>query len=256
MKITVCQLHDDPGRFAADWEALVDHVQSAKSDLVLLPELPFCSWFATTQSFDPNVWQAVIDDHHAWMPCLPELGSTHVLGTRPVNDGETRLNVGFAWDGDAGCRDVHAKYYLPEEPGFWETAWYQRGEKVFTPVQCGPARVGFMICSELWFLEHARHYGQAGANIIAVPRATMKASLDRWMLAGRVAAIVGGAFCISSNRAGIHPAGITFAGRGWIISPDGDVLALTTDEAPFVTMEIDLQQAAEAKQTYPRNVAD
>jgi hypothetical protein len=34
------------------------------------------------------------------------------------------------------------------------------------------------------------------------------------------------------------------------------MLALTTDENPFVTVEIDLQQAAEARQTYPRNVAD
>ncbi|MGD8961380.1 MAG: hypothetical protein PVH43_02625 [Desulfobacterales bacterium] len=41
MKVTVCEMNNQPERFAQDWKALCDHVKSAGSDLVLLPEMPF-----------------------------------------------------------------------------------------------------------------------------------------------------------------------------------------------------------------------
>jgi N-carbamoylputrescine amidase len=45
-----------------------------------------------------------------------------------------------------------------------------------------------------------------------------------------------------------------FAGEGWIVDPEGEVLALTCDAEPFVTLEIDLSRARAAKGTYPRYV--
>jgi len=41
MKVTVCELRNDPEGLDQDWTALVAHVKSEKSDLVLLPEMPF-----------------------------------------------------------------------------------------------------------------------------------------------------------------------------------------------------------------------
>jgi predicted amidohydrolase len=64
-----------------------------------------------------------------------------------------------------------------------------------------------------------------------------------------VLGVQSGAFCLSSNRSGD-----TFAGAGWIVGPDGDVLALTTDAEPFVTLDLDLAHARAAKATYPRYV--
>ena len=37
MKVTVCELRNDPAGLDQDWLALIDHVTSEKSDLVLLP---------------------------------------------------------------------------------------------------------------------------------------------------------------------------------------------------------------------------
>jgi len=39
-----------------------------------------------------------------------------------------------------------------------------------------------------------------------------------------------------------------------VISPDGEVLALTTDEEPFASVDIDLGAADLAKATFPRSV--
>src|SRR3712207_1883651 len=111
------------------------------------------------------------------------------------------------------------------------------------------ARVGFLICTEMWFGERARAYGDQKAHLLAIPRCTPRESLDRWLAGGRTAAIVAGAYAISSNHADER-----FGGRGWIVDPDGDVLAVTSAAKPFVTVEIDLAAADAAKRTYPRYV--
>ncbi|MBW3577981.1 MAG: carbon-nitrogen hydrolase family protein [Actinobacteria bacterium] len=112
-----------------------------------------------------------------------------------------------------------------------------------------------LLCTELWFTEHARSYARQGVELLAVPRATERGSLEQWTVAGRAAALLSGAFCVSSNRAG-STAGIDWAGGGFIIDPHGEVLALTTDVQPAVTCDIDLTAAARAKSTYPRTVPE
>ncbi|MCW2680032.1 MAG: nitrilase/cyanide hydratase and apolipoprotein N-acyltransferase [Frankiales bacterium] len=41
-----------------------------------------------------------------------------------------------------------------------------------------------------------------------------------------------------------------------MIGPDGDVLATTSADEQFVTVEVDLELAREAKSTYPRYVRE
>lgn len=257
MRVTVCQLRDDRAGFEADWAGLCRHVRAAGSELVLLPEMPFSAWFAAERTFRPDVWAAAVADHAAWMGRLGELGAAAVLASAPVERGGARLNEAFVWSGGE-ARLAHHKRYLPEEDGFWETSWFQAGDGSFQVVEAVGARVGFQVCTELWTLQASRDYGLAGAEIIAVPRATQAATRERWLVGGRAAAILAGAYCLSSNRsgggAGAGASGMEFAGCGWIIDPDGDVLAVTSDEEPFVTRDIDLKRARAAKATYPRYV--
>jgi N-carbamoylputrescine amidase len=235
---------------------LVAHVRHERSELLVLPEMPFHPWFFTALPPDPAVWRAAVAAHDAWLVRLHELAKVTVVASRPVELKGRRLNEGFAWDVARGYRAAHHKRYLPDEAGFWEASWYERGEQEFTPIDCGPARVGFLICTELWFTEHARSYGRSGAHLVVTPRATEAASVERWLLAGRVAAIVAGAYSLSSNHVGPSlGATVTLGGQGWVVGPDGDVLALTSRDRPFATVEIDLARAEQARNTYPRYVA-
>ena len=48
-----------------------------------------------------------------------------------------------------------------------------------------------------------------------------------------------------------------WAGQGWIIEPEeGDVLGVTSRSEPFITLDIDLHLAENAKLTFPRYVVD
>jgi N-carbamoylputrescine amidase len=105
-------------------------------------------------------------------------------------------------------------------------------------------------------MEHARAYGKAGVNLIVTPRATERVTVDKWLAGGRTAAVVSGAFSLSSNRAGSEEHPTDFGGQGWVIGPDGEVLGLTSRQQPFVTVEIDLREAERAKRTYPRYIPE
>jgi len=255
VRVTVCELRDDLRGFAEDWAALVMHVQAESSELVLLPEMPFCPWFALTPEFSATIWQNAVEAHARWLTRLPELGVATVIGTRPVTRNGLRLNEGFMWQAAHGYQVVHDKYYLPEDEGFWEASWYQRGAEQFELSEAAGIRFGLVICTELWFLQRARSYGLAGAHFIATPRATGKPTTDKWLAGGRVQAVVSGAYSLSSNHVSEDP-NVDLGGQGWVIDPDGQVLAVTSRQQPFATVEIDIARAEAAKQTYPRYVPD
>jgi predicted amidohydrolase len=250
MRVTVCEMPDDRKAFETAWEELIAYVSKQQSDLVLLPELPFYPWIATTPQFDAQVWQMAQQVHEVMMQRLREVSASVVLGTHPLIEGAFRLNRGFSWTPTDGYQGVHDKYYLPNEEGFYERCWFDRGRRDFTLARVQDMALGFLICSEVMFTEWARYYGRQGANIIAVPRAT--GGHERWVVAPRMAAIASGAFVISSNRAQDH----VFGGRGLVVGPDGDVLASTSRQAPFATVAIDLAESTRAKKTYPRDLLE
>ncbi|PYM37669.1 MAG: hypothetical protein DME15_00535 [Candidatus Rokuibacteriota bacterium] len=71
-------------------------------------------------------------------------------------------------------------------------------------------------------------------------------------MAASLAAIMSGCFVASANRRSYDSE--AFAGRSWLVSPDGEILGETSADAPFLTAEIDLVTADRGKQTYPRNL--
>jgi N-carbamoylputrescine amidase len=249
-RVTVCELPDDRPAFETAWPRLVDHAREERSDLVVLPEMPFARWLAVSRDFSAHDWDAAIDSHDVWMRRLTELAPAVVIGSRPVTRAGRRLNEGFVWTADTGAVPIHDKRYLPDETGFWEARWYEPGDGSFEPAEAAGVRIGLMICTEMWAMHHAIDYGKAGVQLIVTPRATGRPTVDKWLTGGRAVAIVSGAFSVSSNWVATGDG--DFGGCGWIIDPDGVPLAQTSDAQPFHTISIDLAAADAAKRTYPR----
>ena len=251
MRVTVCEMPDDPVQFERQWAKLGAHVRRQSSDLVVLPEMPFFNWVCSAPNFDHERWGRAVNAHRAWKKRLHELGAPAVIGSAPANSGGRRVNEGFVWTRKGGVRGVHLKNYLPLEPGFYEAAWYARGGRPFTPFEVEGWKAGLMLCTDMWSMANARQYGKQGVGLVAVPRATPERSVDKWIAGGKVVAVVAGAYCVSSNRGGSQGE-LRFAGRGWVFGPDGEELGLTSKGKPFVTVTIDRAKARRAKETYPR----
>jgi N-carbamoylputrescine amidase len=261
VRVTVCQLRVDPEHLDAEWARLVAHVEDVGSDLVLLPEMPFYPWPFTRPRFDAAVWAQAVQAHARWLVRLAEMAPAVVAGSRP-SEGERRLNEAFLWTLHKGeMSDIHSKYYLPDEEGFWEASWYARGDGRFHPTSVTLSTgesisVGFLICTELWFMQQARAYGQAGIHLLLTPRATERRTVDKWLAGGRSAAVIAGAYSLSSNHYHEGTNEARLGGQGWIVDPDGAVLGVTSPETPFVTATIDPKRADTAKADYPRYVRD
>jgi len=250
MRVTVSQLHEDRDRFDHDWKELSAHVREERSDLVLLPEMPFSRWLASAPVFDPEAWEAALAEHDRALEMLPDLAPASVAASRPVERGGRRLNEGFVWEPGVGYRMAHHKRYLPDEEGYWEARWFTPGNGRFDPVELAGAVVAFQICSDLWVPEHGRSFASRGVHLVVTPRATQKVTADRWLVGGKATAIVAGAFWASSNRIDDEPQG--FGGGAWVVAPDGRVLAAAPDGRIAVTVEVDLAEAEKAKTSYPR----
>ena len=253
MRATITQL--DANQLAAEWARLKRHTVEHAAELVLLPEMCFAPWFCAAPARDEATWQRAVRAHEVWLERLPELGAKFVIGTAPRDDGDKRYNAAYLWSARDGLQWTRSKTYLPNDDGYWEANWYDRASIDFQAKRAGELTLGVMICTEIWFLQHAREYGKAGIHLLLNPRSTPRPTNEKWLAGGRTAAIVSGAFCLSSNHAG-HAGGVDLGGAGWLCDPDGAVLATTSEAEPFVTLELDMVASEAAKSTYPRYVDD
>lgn len=257
MLVTVCQLDNRRSHLEPMLEDLARHIVHEQSDFVLLPEMIFHEWLAADPEPDAARWYEAVADHERYISQLHRLGAQAVLGTRPiVREHGSFRNEAYLWTPERGAQPVHEKYYLPDEPGYWEHSWYDRGDRTFDLCRVLGMRIGVQICTEMWFMEWSRHYAAARADLLCVPRATPHGTLAKWLAGGQAAAVCSGAYCLSSNVWNPPGSKADCGGLGWVISPDGEVMAKTTPDSPFVTVEIDLEAARQAKQTYPRYVRE
>lgn len=255
MRVTICQIPNHPEAMVRELGALLEHVGSHSSDLLILPEMPFAPWLYAEPTRSEAAWQSAVEAHQRWLSELVAMAPTSVVVSMPVSDGGVAYNRAIAV-GDGGSRAVHDKYYLPNETGYWEANWYQRGSGQFDSFDLAGARVGVLLCTEMWFPHRGRAYGKQGAELIAVPRATPAASVESWMTGGRSLALISGCYVLSSNLAAPHAESADLGGVGFACDPQGRVMATTSASAPFATVDVDLAVARTAKSQYPRYVAD
>lgn len=257
MKVTVCQLSNDTDQFERDWESLTTHCQANKSDIVLLPEMPFYPWIAHDPTASNAKMVEVVEAHEKWVQRLDELGDTIVAYSKPIIEDDKFYNTAFIWTEKTGHQKVHTKYFLPEEEGFYEETWFDRESKNFELIEVNGVKIGFLLCTEVWFTQYARKYGLEGIDILLCPRATGNSSVDQWIRCGQTLSVISGSYCLSSNRSGMGEDDFHWGGAGWICQPmDGSIMGVTSDEVPFITIEVDLEKTNHAKKEYPLYVKE
>ena len=252
MKVTVCQLSNEISQFEQEWEALVAHCKQHQSELLLLPEMPFYHWIANTPQVNDAEKVKAVEAHEKWLPKFEALGDTTVAYSKPGLEAGKFLNTAFVWTKTEGHQPVHTKHFFPEEEGFYEDTWFDRAPKNFELLEINGIKIGFLLCTEIWFTQYTRQYGLEGMDFLLCPRATGKSSTEQWIRCGQTASVIGGAYCLSSNRSGLGADNFNWGGSGWISRPmDGKLLGVTSDDAPFLTVEVDVAKSKAAKTEYP-----
>lgn len=249
MRVAMMQGSD---RLTADgpaWERLAALVRAARPDLLVTNEMPFGVWLAQADTFDGVAAATSVAAHEVGLEALRGLGVPVVLSSRPVLAGGKLANEAFALV-DGAYHPAHHKHYFPAEPGFHEATWFHAGRPGFDTIQAGKIKAGFLLCTELFFNEWARHYRRQGACLIAVPR-TSGENVERWRMAAAMAAIVSGCHVVSSNRAGLASPELPFGGEGFALAPDGSFIAKTSADEPVVVFDLDPALSVEQQTRWP-----
>ncbi len=250
MKLAVCEFPDEMARKEAAWSVLRSDVVREQPNVLVMPEMPFCSWIFAGATFDPVAWRNALDIHDRMIERLPTLGVPWVISSRPIERDGKRLNEAFVWSQEGGYRGIRAKWYLPDAAVARETTWFSQGDRNFTPTNVAGAQVGIQLCSETMYPEWARELGIKGAQLIAQPRAATAHKL--WSVVAEMSAVGSGCLIATANRRTSEKD--WFPGGSTIISPDAKLLAETTAERAFAAVTIELATADEVRGRYPRSL--
>lgn len=254
MKIGFCQLPDGVSPEDAVWKQFQRRVERECLDVLVLNEMPFGPWVASTPRFDARLAAASINAHDAALRAVRAL-RTPVISSRPVRSRGKLANEAFLLSDDR-YRAIHHKQYFPHEPGFYEAAWFSAARPGFDVIEIRGIRFGVLLCTELMFTEWARHYRHQGAQVIVVPRAS-GTMMRHWDAAARMAAITSGCYVVSSNRVS-EDIGTNshFGGRGFAYSPNGEQLGETSHALPLCCVNVNLGLVTHAQRNYPCNVPE
>jgi predicted amidohydrolase len=221
--------------------------QARGSDLILLPELWPCGFFA----FDRYAADAEPVDGplvQALRTKARDLKAHLLTGSFVERDGDGLYNTALflAPDGDvlARYRKIHLYGYRSEErrlllPGTDVTV-------VSTPW----GRVGFATCYDLRFPELFRRMADRGADLFLVTSAWPQPREEAWVLFNRARAVENLAYLFSCNCAGTV-GGRRYVGRSMIVAPDGTALADGGPDEALVTADVDPGRVGELRREFP-----
>jgi predicted amidohydrolase len=225
--------------------ALLDGARG--SDLVLLPELWPCGYFAFERYADasePRDGPIV----RALAGKAREIGAYLCAGSIVEREGDRLFNTSLLLDARGGIaasyRKMHLFGYRSEE----RRRLCRGDEVVVVPTPWG--RAGLSICYDLRFPELYRRMVDQGAEFLLVTAAWPSARLEAWTLLCRARAMENQAFVFACNGAGIN-CGVNLGGHSLIVDPLGTVLAEAVDGEALLTIDIDPDAVRAARDDFP-----
>ena len=249
--VTACAVEWPDGLLVdnAQWRGCADAVRRLAPDILITNEMPFGAWLPKTLPYNPTRAEAWADLHAQSLPALGELAPA-VISSRPVVHRGRLANEAFVLENGV-YRILHHKHLFPAEEGWQEDGWFAPEIPGFDTHVIAGLTVGVLLCTELMFPERARALGRQGAHLLGVPRASGR-GMAYWQTAGAMAAIVSGAYVMSSNRVGSADGeSPIFGGGGFAFDPCANALGDTGPDRPALLLSIDPDAADAAKAEYP-----
>ena len=239
-------------------ESLIRAAATEGASFIATPEMTHI-----VQRSPKRLFESITDETHDlgakhFSTLANELNIDLLIGSLAIKTGEKRAaNRSFLFNKSGQITARYDKIHLFDVTVSREETWkesnvYDRGDKAVM-ADIDVAKLGLSICYDLRFPSLYRHYGQSGADIIAVPAAfTRPTGQAHWESLLRARAIETGSFVIAPAQGGTHEDGRRTYGHSLIIGPWGDIRAkLDHDEPGYICADIDLEDVQEARRKIP-----
>ncbi len=177
-------------------------------------------------------------------------------------------NTAVVFDKSDEICGIYRKMHIPDDPGFYEKFYFTPGDLGFTPIDTSIGRLGVLVCWDQWYPEAARLMAMAGAEILFYPTAIgwdrsdsldeQKRQQSAWETIQRAHAVANSLPVIVANRTGFEASdkpeddGIQFWGHSFIAGPQGEILAMASDDKEqTLSAELDMSKSEHIKRIWP-----
>lgn len=240
------------------------------AQLVVLQELHDGPYFCQTENVDNfNLAVAIPGaetDHYASLAA--ELSIVLVTSLFEKRAPGLYHNTAVVFDTDGRIAGRYRKMHIPDDPAYYEKFYFTPGDIGFEPIQTSLGKLGVLVCWDQWYPEAARMMALKGAELLIYPTAigwensdTPEERLrqqDAWVTVQRGHAVANGLPLIAVNRVGHEPDpseqtnGILFWGHSFAVGPQGELLALASDDkACSLVVDIDLTRSETVRRWWP-----
>jgi len=241
-----CQLHDKE----ANLKRMRDTVRKAKGNIVVFPEMSLTGYLPRDDLF--LLAETVVGPSIKSILRLAKETKKDIVFGAPMRDEEVPglvYNSCLCATGN-GRLFKYDKMYLPTFGPFEERVFFTPGKKAVV-AEGRHAKIGLMICYDMFFPELAKLETLLGAqilvNISAAP--TTSRPFFRRVMPGR--AVENAIFLAYTNLVGVHGS-LVFGGSSVLLGPRGEELARGKDlEQDIVTGQVDLADIEIARRFRP-----
>lgn len=176
-------------------------------------------------------------------------------------------NSAYIIDTDGQQAGLYRKMHIPDDPHFYEKFYFTPGDLGFQSIDTQKGKIGTLICWDQWYPEAARLTAMKGAEVLFYPTAIGWHPFEKeqygenqygaWMNVMKGHAVANGIFVAAANRIGLekylpNTHGIEFWGKSFICGPQGEILAMASnDKEEIVMAEVDLAHQENVRQNWP-----
>jgi len=256
-----------------NWQKSADRIKELASDgckCILLQELHSTLYFCQTEDVNQfDLAEPIPGDATAFFGALAKELNI-VLVTSLFEKRATGLyhNTAVVFDCSDDIAGIYRKMHIPDDPGFYEKFYFTPGDLGFEPIQTSVGKLGVLVCWDQWYPEAARLMAMKGAEILFYPTAIgwdPSDTIDEknrqqgaWETIQRAHAVANSVPVIVANRTGFEASpddpniGIQFWGHSFIAGPQGEILAMASDDKEQVlSAELDMGRSENIKRIWP-----
>jgi NAD+ synthase (glutamine-hydrolysing) len=249
MRLALVELNPTVGDFGGNLQKIISLWEEADrrgADLVLFPEFALCGY----PPEDLLLREEFLKQSEKTLKKLLEksknFNSVGVLGYPKLVEGGFVYNaLGVVYKGK--LLGEYYKHYLPNYGVFDEYRYFKKGEHLLV-LRLGGAKVGFLICEDVWHPTLAREYALLGIDLLAVINASPYegGKFERKLKFVAARSTDGLHYTAYANLVGGQDS-LVFDGRSFVVSPQGEVLLVSTpfeEELSIIDLDLDAVKRA------------
>jgi N-carbamoylputrescine amidase len=239
------------------------------AEVICLPELYSSRYFCQSEDVANFSYAEPLGDisFTAFSQLASELGIVIIVPFFEKRMSGIYHNSAYIIDADGTQAGLYRKMHIPDDPHFYEKFYFTPGDLGFKTVPTQKGKVGTLICWDQWYPEAARITAMQGAEILFYPTAIGWHPSEKkkygenqygaWMNVMKGHAVANGIFVAAANRIGLekylpNTDGIEFWGKSFICGPQGEILAMASQDKEEILMaEIDLELMENVRQNWP-----